>query len=280
MNNIENGCLGLWYKDTDFILCDWLETLPKLVKQNKVRFFYNQWKQSWSKKSCTIFWAGKALADLFDEPLWLSEFREVDEESYNRTRKPDSWWYVWLAVDLWREWWNSNKALVSKYGKVASYYIDMKNDKDVASIISYDYDIVTGFNGNAKYTLDTADWTLDWTDFWPSTYWHCINIVEDNSKPKVQDNYWENSWYYLKHMPSQIKWWHNWWYLFTKVKENNYEELKKQEAMKTKVVLAIQTNSELRHLTSDEKYRKVLNEMNNVNRKKLQTIEDIIKHLN
>lgn len=279
MTEIYDWCLGDWYKETDFLVGA-TDILPKLFKQNKTRFFYNQSKQSWSKKSCTVFGAWKALADLFDEPLGLSEFKEVDTESYNRGRKPDSWWYVWMAVDLWREWRNSNKKLVSKYWKVASYYIEMKDDPSVTKIIANDYNIVTWFNGNAKYTLDTADGTLDWTDFWPSTYWHCINVVQENERPAVQDNYWEKSWYYLKNLPSKIKCWHNWGYLFTKVKENNYEVVKELNEMKTKILINIQNNSDLWHLTKSEFHRVKLHEDNEMLRERLDYInEQLAKYM-
>jgi hypothetical protein len=46
--------------------------------------------------------------------------------------------------------------------------------------------------------------------------------------------------------------------------------------MKTKVVQAIDLNSELRHLANDENYKSILHYMNDKNRKKL---DDINKEL-
>ena len=49
---------SLWdgYEITDFLLTEWdIYHLPELVEQDTIRFDYNQWKQSWSKKSCVSF---------------------------------------------------------------------------------------------------------------------------------------------------------------------------------------------------------------------------------
>ena len=48
---IENGCLGLWEKPTDYILTEWLlDNMPTLYQQDEIIYQYNQWKQDWSKK--------------------------------------------------------------------------------------------------------------------------------------------------------------------------------------------------------------------------------------
>ena len=58
-------------------------------------------------------------------------------------------------------------------------------------------------------------------------------------------------------------------YLFTKVKEDNYEELKRLESFKTTLITAMECNSELRHLTNDSKYKDWLHEINETHRKKM-----------
>lgn len=77
-------------------------------------------------------------------------------------------------------------------------------------------------------------------------------------------------------MPSEIKSFHKTWYVITKVREDNLDELKKQEEMKVLLNTAITTNSAIWKLTIDEKYQKKLNEMNNLNRDKLKVVEEII----
>ena len=85
MEEFELWCLGTGEELTDYQLCDWDE-LPKLYKQDSIRYQYNQANQDWSKKSCTIFSAMWALSDLKNYEFSLAQLKEVDELSYERWR--------------------------------------------------------------------------------------------------------------------------------------------------------------------------------------------------
>jgi hypothetical protein len=50
-----NGCLGDGIQTTDYLLEGFDDALPDLIQQDNIIYEYNQYKQSWSKKSCTIF---------------------------------------------------------------------------------------------------------------------------------------------------------------------------------------------------------------------------------
>lgn len=285
-----DGCLWDWAKATDFLMTDALvESLPTLDKLDTLRYYYNQANQSWSTKSCTIFWAIWALSDWMNYEFSLSQIKEIDEYSYttnkynkNAPRTRGQGWYVGFAVDLVRNRWNDQPELVAKYWKVMSYQIDMKDDDVVNEVIKKNYNIVTGYYGNAKYNADyQTDCILDWISFGTSTYWHCQNVIYTNWSPAVKDNYFGKKYnlYILKHMPSQITCWHNCWYIFVKVEDRDAEELKKQNKMKTLLETVIPLNSEMWKTVSDEKFKKQLNEMNNSNRAKLKTAEEIIAKL-
>ena len=82
MEELENGCLGIGGQPTDYLICDGFEdALPTLYQQDDVIFEYNQSKQEWSKKSCTIFSAIGAISDLFNYQFTLDEIKEIDDIS-------------------------------------------------------------------------------------------------------------------------------------------------------------------------------------------------------
>ena len=61
------GCLGDWAENSDYVLCSWdSNLLPPLVKKDEIRYEYNQYKNSWSMVSCTIFAAVGCLSDLMN----------------------------------------------------------------------------------------------------------------------------------------------------------------------------------------------------------------------
>ena len=85
MTELENGCLGDGVQVTDYLLAEGFEdNLPKLVQQDDVIYEYNQYNQTRSKKSCTIFSAIGAISDLFNYKFPLDEIKKIDEISYTR----------------------------------------------------------------------------------------------------------------------------------------------------------------------------------------------------
>ena len=60
MEELENGCLGVWEQNSDFLI-EWFEdNLPTLYQQDDIIYEYNQFKSEWSKK-----------AVLYSQPLVL-----------------------------------------------------------------------------------------------------------------------------------------------------------------------------------------------------------------
>jgi len=285
MNDIEiqNGCLWLWDKPTDYVLLSWdLKNLPKLFKKDNIRFEYNQDAQTRSKKSCTIFSAVGGVSDLVNKEFDLWEIREIDEESYNRGRVKNEGRYVQNAVKLVKDRCNSNKKFVSEYGKLAYYYVWKYDDETVEWVIDMLYNICTGFYGNSLFVSDyRKDSILNGTDFGASTFWHAVNVIKDGVR-KVKDNYKgrktydgkkDNNYYELQHKISEIKNFHTWGYVFTLVSEDNYERINELNQAKSKILQVIPLNSEIRHFLNDTTYKNLLHTMNDANRKKLEDIE-------
>lgn len=169
MEELENGCLGIGGQPTDYLICDGFEdALPTLYQQDNVIFEYNQSKQEWSKKSCTIFSAIGAISDLFNYQFTLDEIKEIDDISYTRGRFKNQGRRVQSAVKLVADRRNEHH---SDLGKVAYYKIDTTNNELVDKILEKGYNIMTNLNGNTKYTLDyLQDAIVNDTDFGSATY--------------------------------------------------------------------------------------------------------------
>ena len=273
------SCLGIGEQDTDYILISGEDDpLPTLYKQDTQRYFYNQYLNKWSMVSCTIFAAVGMISDLFNYEFSYDEIKEIDELSYERGRVRGQGWRVQSAVKLVADWWNSNKALTSKYWKVAYYRINKYDDDVIANLLEKNYTLDTSYSWNSAYNKDKSDWVLDWTDFWTmSTYWHSVCIINDNWNRSVKDSGSTNQIYKLAHKLSEIKSYKSFVYVYTKVKEDALDEVKRLNEFKTTLNNMIEMNSKMRHLTNDENYRKKLHEINNINRQKMKDIENELK---
>lgn len=279
-------CLWLWESETDYILCDGdIDILPKLYKQDEIRFEYNQANQPRSTVSCTIFSAMWMLADLMNYDFTLDELKEVDELSYENWRIRWHWRYVKSAVDLVRKRRNEKHA---DLWTVAYYRINKYSDK-IDEILEKWYTLNWNFCPTSQYSADyRKDAILDWCDFWKNTNWHAIDIIWNEWHRSTKDSYkWRKTYdwkkdcnrYELKHKLAELtNYWHR-FYVFTKVAEDNLEEIKRLNELKSLVLIAIETNSKMRHLVNDEWFRNKLHSMNDANRSKLEDINIQLKKL-
>ena len=286
----ELWCLGVWEDIKDYILCEWDEDLlPKLYKQDQIRFEYNQSKYEWSKKSCTIFGAVWMASDLMNYEFSINEIKEIDESSYQNWRIRGEWRYTKSAVHLVYKRRNENEELVKKYGKIAYYRIN-KRDTMVEYALDNLYTLDTNFCPTTEYSLDyRRDAMLDGKDFGYITNWHCADIIKEDGQRSVKDNYKGRKTldgkkacniYGLKHKLEDITNYSEWLYIYTKVKEDNMEEIKRLNEIKSKLLQGIPLNSELRYLTNSKEYRKMLNTTNNGFREWLEYINKQLVKLN
>ena len=274
-------CLWDWAEDTDYLLCNGDgDLLPKLFTKDEIRFEYNQ-ANAWSSVSCTIFAAMGMLSDLINYEFTEQEMKEVDELSYLRWRIRWQWWYVKNAVKLVADWYNASE-LSKQYWKVAYYRISKYDDDIMEDTLAKLYTIDWNHAVTDKYTKDKYDWMIDWTDFGYITNWHSVDVINYKWQRSVKNSYkWVHKYniYWLKNKLSAItNFWDN-FYVYTLVKEDNYERVKELNEFKTLLVQTISNNSAMWHKTRDEAYRKKLNEMNNDNRKKLEDINEQLKLL-
>jgi hypothetical protein len=281
---MENGCLWLWEKTTDYILTEWiLDALPTLYPQDEIIFQYNQWKQKWSKKSCTLFSPIGAISDLMNIQIWMDRAEEWDKDSYNHWRKEWEWRRVQLWVDHICKKYNESD-LAKEHWKVAYYSIDLKNNALVKKVLDKRYTICTWYDGNSKYNNDIDDnGVLNGVEFWKKTYGHAVNAIWwINTPSRIKDNYYETAKYNIygvEHEFSEISCFFNKWYVFTKVKEDNLERIKKLNEMRTKILNWKEINSELRHLSDSKYHQDKLHDMNDFYRDWLSYIDSELKSL-
>ena len=274
-------CLWDWAENTDYLLCNGDgDLLPKLFIKDEIRFEYNQ-ANAWSSVSCTIFAAMGMLSDLINYEFTEQEMKEVDELSYLRWRIRWQWWYVKNAVKLVADWYNASE-LSKQYWKVAYYRISKYDDDIMEDTLAKLYTIDWNHAVTDEYTKDKYDWMIDWTDFGRRTNWHSVDVINYKWQRSVKNSYkWVHKYniYWLRNKLSAItNFWDN-FYVYTLVKEDNYERVKELNEFKTLLVQTISNNSAMWHKTRDEAYRKKLNEMNNDNRKKLEDINEQLKLL-
>ena len=273
-----------WYEITDFLLTEWdIYNLPELVEQDTIRFDYNQWKQSWSKKSCSIFAAVSAASDLWNYEFSLNEIKEIDTESYNRGRAKNQWWYTKDAFALVCERWNNkfpNKPM-------AYYAIPFRDDERCNMVMEKNYNLWVSFNYTEDYALDVNDnGEIDRAKKGQKKLvWHCVDEIIKDGRKQIKDNYkWSRYQYYKVNVSNQELWnagiYHNWAYLFTKVWENNLWELKRMEKVKVACLNALEMNSALWHETNDENLKNKLHELNEyIRNNNLKYIEEKTQEL-
>lgn len=274
-------CLGIWEADTDYQLCNWdIDLIPNLVKKDEIRFEYNQWNQEWSRNSCTIFAAIWMLSDLINYEFSLKEIKEVDELSYQpnpkyHTRTRWGGWYVKDAVDLVADRYNNSK-LSEKYWKVAYYRISKYNNDIIENVIDKLYTIDWNHWLTAEYNKDRKDWMVDGTNFWINTNWHSVDIINYHWQRSVKNSYkWtENNIYGLKNKLSAITNFGEYFYVYTLVKEDTLEDLKRLNEFKSALLVAIELNSKLWHLTNDTNYQSILHYVNEKHRRKIKDIDE------
>ena len=269
-------CLGTWEQATDYVLCNGdTDLLPTLYKKDEIRFTYNQHNNVWSKNSCTIFAAIGMLSDLINYEFSYDQIKEVDELSYTKWRIRGQWWYVKSAVKLVADRYNESE-LSKKYWKVAYYRIQKYDDDIMEDVIDKLYTIDWNLCPTAEYNKDKKDWMVDGTDFWHSTNWHSVDIVKKDWQRSVKDS-WRQEYYWLKNKISQISNFGSYFYVYTLVKEDAIEEVKRLNEMKAECNLCIESLWKIWHMTNDTNFQWVLHYTAEKLRKKLEDINNELK---
>lgn len=274
-----NGCLGIWEQNSDYVLCKWdSDLLPTLYKKDEVRYTYNQYANKWSYVSCTIFAAIWMLSDLINYKFSYDEIKEVDDLSYTKGRVKWQWRWVQSAVKLVADRYN-NSELSKKYWKVAYYRISKYDDDIVESAIGKLYTIDGNMCPTAEYNQDKQDWMIDWKDFWQNTNWHSLDIICKDWQRSVKDSSSKLQIYWLKNKLSSItNFWSN-FYIYTLVKEDNLEEVKRLNEIKSECNLLIEHLWKLYNLVNDTNFQWILHYTAEKLRLKIKTCNEMLGKL-
>lgn len=265
-------CLGDWAENTDYVLCNGdSDLLPPLVKKDEIRYEYNQYKNTWSYVSCTIFAAVGMMSDLMNYEFSYDEIKEIDELSYTRWRIRGQWWWVQSAVKLVADRWNEKHP-----DKQVAFYRISKYDNDIIeNVIGKLYTIDWNLGLNSKYNEDKKDWMIDGTDFGTQTSWHSVDIVLKDGQRSVKDS-WSVPYYWLKNKLSAItNFWAN-FYVYVPVGDK-LEEVKRLNELKTECLNCITSLWNIRHMTNDKNFQWVLHYTADKLRAKVKDCDDELK---
>lgn len=258
-------CEWDWHEDTDYQLTDSeVEWLPTLFMQDEARFDYNQGKQTWSKKSCTIFAAIWAISDLWNYKFPLSEIKEYDDLSYEWWRVEGKWWQTKKAIEMSCKKWNADHPDMP----VIFYSVKSWDDNKVNKILAKNYDFNISFNYTLDYCKDlNENHEIDRAEKWKTIVSHAVVQILKDWRKQVKDNYaWSAEQYYKVNVSnwdlSNSGILHYWWYVILKVKECNLWELKRMERVKVACLNACEYNSALWHATNDQNLKNKLHEIN------------------
>jgi hypothetical protein len=134
---------------------------------------------------------------------------------------------------------------------------------------------------NSEYTKDKKDWMIDWTDFWNITNWHSVDVIKYKGQRSVKNSYkWnKNNIYWLKHELSEISNFWSFFYVYTLVSEDNLEEIKRLNEIKSECNLLIEHLWKLYHLVNDVNFRWILHYTADKLRDKIKTCNEMLVKL-
>lgn len=285
-------CLGIWEDANDYILCAGDEDmLPKLYKQDEIRYEYNQNTDERGYKSCTIFGAMGMLSDLKNYQFTYDQIKEVDDMSYTTDKYPrrmkNQGRYVKYAVWLTKDRRNASP-MAEQYGKVAYYRIN-KSDSMIETALDNLYTLDGNLCPTKEYIADyKKDAMVDGYEFWAKTNGHCVDIIKEEWRRSVKDSYkgrktydgkMECNIYGLKNELKDMTNYGDWFYIFTNVSEDNLERIKELNTIKSKILQWIPINSELWHLSKSDYHKAKLHNMNDFYREWLEYINNELKRL-
>ena len=267
-------CLGDGAENTDYVLCNGdSDLLPPLVKKDEIRFTYNQYKNSWSYVSCTIFAAVGMISDLFNYEFSYDEIKEIDELSYERGRVRWQWWFLQTAVKLVADRWNEKHP----DKQVAYYRVSKNSDELIEYAINNLYTIDWIMCPTKEWNEDRRDWMIDGTNFWTSTNWHSLDIVCKEWQRTVKDS-GSTPYYWLKNKLSAMS---NFWpsfYVYVPVNDK-LEEVKRLNELKTECLNCITSLWKIWNLTNEKNFQEVLHYTANKLRDKVKTCTEMLLEL-
>ncbi len=188
MDELYQGWLIYEVSDRDYLLGGDDNIKLEIQKRpfaDEIRYPYNQLElKNWTN-CCVPTACMWALSDLMNREFTISERQEVVDSAVQQgilDLHAGMRFYQW--IDLVRKWWNSK----NPDNQVISFRLTYGSDAYFEAM-NRGHSLVCGYRGNSEYNADSSDGILEWKDFRPSTYGHCIRAYRHEGLVKVIDNY-------------------------------------------------------------------------------------------
>lgn len=212
-DHIENWMIWLWLDDDDLLL-EWESDVIKKLNRVKIadsyRISYDQKANNKTRSACTLFAPLGVISSIYNKVLTQDEIMDA------RHYAVKNYWYKEWVGNYAQKWvscicnrWNQkfpNQRVV--------FFRTFFGTKDVDLALEKWYGVCGTFNGNADYNDDRRDWTLDWTEYMPTTYGHATSIHMINWTRRCYDSSKSYPTYKVANDPSKIKNWNKPCYVF------------------------------------------------------------------
>jgi len=161
--------------------------------KNKNNYFYNQGKLRRTRNACVLYANAAALWYTMNYEFSEKELLEiVDLAEKEYWWEEDKWMYISNWVDCVRNYWN--KKFPSR--KVKTFKMEVW-DEDFARALRNNYRVVVWYRTCRDYYKDSQDdWIIEWTEFWPFRWGHCVSsifwkvkTISENDGILIEDNY-------------------------------------------------------------------------------------------
>lgn len=263
-----------WTDERDFVL-EWEVGLPDLPQKDYVRFQYDQMANPAHRADCTLYSSFGALCDLYNYNMTAKDIEEVRAIAHARGKIDGEWRDRRAGMKVVADRWN----LKNPGDKAVFFYFDLRDKELREKVLKKGYSIVSWIIYWVDYYLDRyRDGIVGEKSYKDRTRWHALDLVRNNGNA-VKDSMANKPYNvyqvtYLDDLIANRTFKSDAWIF---VRENdlksNEEEIKKLQEMINILKDVTEKNSKLRNLTTDKEYRKELEEMNTMNRKKIAYIQ-------
>lgn len=184
---IATGLIGDGWKETDYQLLGGVLVLPfprNTYKDAKIEYH----QPDIAPNCCTVHGAMGAVSDLTKYTFTPDQREAIWSEALRRGANESIGWYISPAVDLVRQKFKEFTGIDLK-----SFTLALDADETM-DVLEKGYTLVVGYRGNAAYNADKNDGVLLGTQFIPTTYGHCLRMINENElEVRNLDNYSKGS---------------------------------------------------------------------------------------
>ena len=292
-----NEEITLCWDNEELVETDWelnefwdiLEMLKKMPTLDNEIFHFSQYINTRYWTWCTIASAINLVWTRANYKFTEDEISKIYDLAEEMWFKPGFWWARWLWLNVVRKWWNAK-------------FPDNQFMSFVIDLFSEEYELVkqklwvlqVSIRVDSAYWRDARDNLVINKDEYKTSWWHAtVMSVKDakciDSIPQFTNDIriktpmiysWEDEARIDRlnqsgniRTDAHIIIFANW--LKPQIDD---AEKKRLEDFRTNLLVSIEANSRLRHLTNSQTEKEERNKMNNYNRDKLKVVESLLNN--